>query len=167
MNGMAMVFFTATNTPLFSFSWIPDTTGQYAGTCIFLIALAAIFRALLAVRIHFYDIFAYVRHRPQPKGCSGKNIRPWRAGEVMTVGLLDVVVAGVGYLLDSKATPHDIHSQFRTNVPFIELVGANVQRRALLDRALTVLFHMNLTTLGNVSVLARTKGPAYSNVTLA
>ncbi|KAF2170464.1 hypothetical protein M409DRAFT_64196 [Zasmidium cellare ATCC 36951] len=96
---MAMTFFTATNTPLFSFSWIPDTTGQYAGTCIFLIVLAAIFRALLAMRIHFYDIFAYVTHRPQPKGCAGQTIRPWRASEVMTVGLLDVIIAGVGYLL--------------------------------------------------------------------
>ena len=38
--------------------WTPSTTGQYAGTCIFLIAFAAIFRALLAVRVHFYRLLA-------------------------------------------------------------------------------------------------------------
>jgi len=30
--------------------WSPKTTGQYAGTCIFLIIFATIFRGLLAVR---------------------------------------------------------------------------------------------------------------------
>jgi hypothetical protein len=37
-------------TPLYSTMWSPKTTGQYAGTCIFLIIFATIFRGLLAVR---------------------------------------------------------------------------------------------------------------------
>lgn len=45
---MEMVFYTANNTPLYSSSWQPNSTGSYAGTCIFLIILAGIFRALLA-----------------------------------------------------------------------------------------------------------------------
>ena len=45
---MSMVFFTSTTTPLFSSRWSPTSTGTYAGTCIFLIALAIVFRGLLA-----------------------------------------------------------------------------------------------------------------------
>lgn len=47
---MTMVFFTGTNTPLFSEKWTPSTTGQYAGTCIFLIIFAIVFRILLALK---------------------------------------------------------------------------------------------------------------------
>ncbi|ETN44397.1 uncharacterized protein HMPREF1541_10577, partial [Cyphellophora europaea CBS 101466] len=50
MSSMAMVFFTSIHTPLYSSAWTPSNAGQYAGTCIFLITLAAIFRALLAIR---------------------------------------------------------------------------------------------------------------------
>jgi hypothetical protein len=47
---MSMTFFTSTTTPLYSSSWQPTTTASYAGTCIFLIVLAAIFRGLLALK---------------------------------------------------------------------------------------------------------------------
>lgn len=43
-----MVFVTSTSTPLYSMSWKPTNTGAYAGTCIFLILLAVIFRGLFA-----------------------------------------------------------------------------------------------------------------------
>jgi len=49
-SAMRMVFFTSTSTPLFSTLWTPDSTPAYAGTCIFLIILGAIFRGLLAYR---------------------------------------------------------------------------------------------------------------------
>jgi copper transporter 1 len=49
-SGMAMAFFTATNTPLFSESWTPSTAGQYAGTCIFLIFLAILLRAIFTAK---------------------------------------------------------------------------------------------------------------------
>lgn len=48
--GMAMAFFTATNTPLYSKSWTPSTAGQYAGTCIFLILLAILLRAIFTAK---------------------------------------------------------------------------------------------------------------------
>ncbi|MCJ1485407.1 hypothetical protein MMC06_005581 [Schaereria dolodes] len=48
MSAMSMAFFTSTSTPLFSASWVPMSTGSYAGTCIFLIILAVIFRGLFA-----------------------------------------------------------------------------------------------------------------------
>lgn len=45
---MSMTFFTSTSTPLLSSAWAPSSTGAYAGTCIFLIILAFIFRTLIA-----------------------------------------------------------------------------------------------------------------------
>jgi solute carrier family 31 (copper transporter), member 1 len=50
MSDMAMTFFTSFRTPLFSDSWMPESEGEYAGTCIFIIALAFILRLLLALR---------------------------------------------------------------------------------------------------------------------
>jgi hypothetical protein len=50
MSMMSMTFFTATTTPLYSSMWSPTSVGGYAGTCIFLIILATIFRGLLAVK---------------------------------------------------------------------------------------------------------------------
>ena len=45
---MIMTFFASTNTPLYSLGWTPTSEGSYAGTCIFLIILAVLFRVLLA-----------------------------------------------------------------------------------------------------------------------
>jgi hypothetical protein len=50
MADMTMTFFDSIHTPLFSEAWAPKTTGQYAGTCIFLIALAVVLRVMLAFR---------------------------------------------------------------------------------------------------------------------
>ncbi|KAL1965207.1 hypothetical protein VTN77DRAFT_5961 [Rasamsonia byssochlamydoides] len=47
---MTMVFTNSQTTPLYSSSWTPSTSGQYAGTCIFLIILAIIGRALIAFK---------------------------------------------------------------------------------------------------------------------
>lgn len=47
---MNMAFFTSTTTALYSTGWMPTTTGGYAGTCIFLIIFAALFRSMFALR---------------------------------------------------------------------------------------------------------------------
>ncbi|TQV93456.1 hypothetical protein V2A60_010139 [Cordyceps javanica] len=47
---MAMVFQTQTATPLYSDAWTPRSSGAYAGTCIFLIALSVALRLLVALR---------------------------------------------------------------------------------------------------------------------
>lgn len=49
-HSMPMAFTNDHSTPLFSSQWAPSTTGQYAGTCIFLIVLAIISRMLVAYR---------------------------------------------------------------------------------------------------------------------
>lgn len=45
---MMSVFQISSSTPLYSTNWTPIGTGSYAGTCIFLIVLATIFRGLMA-----------------------------------------------------------------------------------------------------------------------
>lgn len=50
MATMMVAFQNDMNTALYTEAWTPTTIGQYAGTCIFVIALAAIFRGLFAVR---------------------------------------------------------------------------------------------------------------------
>ncbi|KAJ4297990.1 hypothetical protein N0V90_005889 [Kalmusia sp. IMI 367209] len=48
--GMSMFFFTSTSTPLYSQAWTPTSAGAYAGTCIFLIVLAILLRALFTAK---------------------------------------------------------------------------------------------------------------------
>ncbi|KAF9738230.1 hypothetical protein PMIN06_001768 [Paraphaeosphaeria minitans] len=48
--GMSMYFFTSTTTPLYSEAWTPASAGAYAGTCIFLIILAILLRALFTAK---------------------------------------------------------------------------------------------------------------------
>ncbi|KAF2418005.1 copper transporter [Tothia fuscella] len=47
---MIMAFFNSERTPLYSTQWAPRTTGGYAGTCIFLILLATLYRSLFAAK---------------------------------------------------------------------------------------------------------------------
>jgi copper transporter 1 len=51
-SGMAMGFFTATNTPLYSASWTPSSAGAYAGTCIFVIILSILFRVIFTLKTY-------------------------------------------------------------------------------------------------------------------
>lgn len=51
---MSMTFFSNTVTPLFSSKWTPKSAGAYAGTCIFLIVLAVIYRASFTLK-HYLE----------------------------------------------------------------------------------------------------------------
>lgn len=102
---MAMVFFTSTSTPLWTTAFTPKNARQYAGTCIFLIMFATIFRLLLALRVNICAILAAAEQRShksmiQQYASEAKpRVRPWKAGEAVMTAALDVVVAGVSYLL--------------------------------------------------------------------
>ncbi|KAL8839642.1 MAG: hypothetical protein Q9170_001648 [Blastenia crenularia] len=48
MSGMTSAFYSSSTTSLFFIGWTPESTGAYAGTCIFLIFLATSFRVLAA-----------------------------------------------------------------------------------------------------------------------
>jgi hypothetical protein len=106
-----MTFFTSHTTPLYGPAWSPHSAAQYIGTCIFLIALAAFFRTLLALRSTFDDRWAtraFRRHTALllSKGIGregdttgGTRRRPWEVNEAVARALLDTLVMGVSYLL--------------------------------------------------------------------
>lgn len=111
MADMMMTFFTSTSTPLYSESWTPNTTGQYVGTCIFLIVLAAIFRGIVAIRQNFSALLVLYNHRKDTsllrsdsdakdrwQMVAGSG-RPWNINEALARAVLDTVLAGVSYLL--------------------------------------------------------------------
>lgn len=50
MSMMSMTFFVSKTTALYSSMWTPTTDAGYAGTCIFLLILAFLFRGLLAIK---------------------------------------------------------------------------------------------------------------------
>ncbi|SPO00018.1 related to Ctr copper transporter [Cephalotrichum gorgonifer] len=134
--GHSTIFFNAANTPLYSLAWTPTSDGAYAGTCIFLIFLAVIFRSLLALKAVMeqrwtdaelarrYVVVAgkqtFAERLSQDQ--SAKNMvlsangveenvrvvsrrsapgvaRPWRFSVDPVRACIDVVIAGVGYLL--------------------------------------------------------------------
>ena len=134
MSNMQIVFYTSTTTPLYSTSWMPSRTGQYAGTCIFLIILATIFRVLFALRAvqerrwqlmesRRRYIIAGAEEKEKKSRLSANesktsvsseksnqgtmaalerkvsDVRPWRTTQDVPRACLDVVIAGVGYLL--------------------------------------------------------------------
>jgi hypothetical protein len=119
MTQMMMVFNTAITTPLYSLSWTPSTTAQYAGTCIFLIVLAVIFRGLLAFKSVLERKWLvaelnrlYVSEGGRMRITSKKDddekinfnpagpcLRPWRFSTDGPRAMLDTVVVGVAYLL--------------------------------------------------------------------
>lgn len=136
---MIMTFFTATDTPLYSYGWTPKSTGSYAGTCIFLIFLAILMRVLLALKAFQEErwLDAELKRRyvavagrgklserirngtsdeEEPRKSmvlsengveeevivvrkKGKVTKPWRWSVDLARAAMDVVIAGVGYLL--------------------------------------------------------------------
>lgn len=107
MDSMKMTFFTSTSTPLYSDAWTPASTGAYAGTCIFLIALAVLFRGIIALRCNFLTIWArwsrlrhggILEYEHEDEYVKQKR-RPWRINEAAARAVLDTTLAGVSYLL--------------------------------------------------------------------
>ena len=77
---MQMTFFQAQDTSLWTMQFTPSSTGSYAGTCIFLIILAVVFRGLFAAK-HYAE--HYWRNKASKrryvtvadKGTDAENIR--------------------------------------------------------------------------------------------
>lgn len=64
------------------------------------------FRVLLAIRVNFFGIVTAVKQNrykgliaPHVGEDKAAIVRPWRADEAVMMAMLDVVVAGVSYLL--------------------------------------------------------------------
>lgn len=111
MADMAMVFFTSANTPLHTQAWTPTTASQYVGTCIFLVILPIICRALLVLRCRFpalmerlhahkhNDIISQLPDDIDECKQLQTPSRPWSINESLLRGILDTILAAVGYLL--------------------------------------------------------------------
>jgi len=115
-SSMEMVFFAATSTPLWSQAWTPATTGQYAGTCIFLIALAVIHRLLTAARNLLFANHSSLsgpgvqrvmsedgqllgKESPLARARDGMANQPFRVATEAWRAFMEVIIGGVGYLL--------------------------------------------------------------------
>ncbi|KAI8722769.1 Copper transport protein [Fusarium sp. LHS14.1] len=105
---MAMVFFRAITTPLFSSAWVPSSDGTYAGTCIFLIAFAVIHQILNAVQRTIFstpDAVVLPRDSFNPNMSLAERLReqlanhPFRMATETSRALFQVVTSGIGYLL--------------------------------------------------------------------
>lgn len=133
---MQSVFQTVRATPLYSLPWTPSSTGAYAGTCIFLIVLGVLMRALLAgkaiLEARWLDRelnrrYVVVNGGSKPPlaqrlshDSTAKHVvlsengaeedvvvverrkgivSPWRVSVDPLRAVLDMVIAGVGYLL--------------------------------------------------------------------
>ncbi|KAI9787867.1 MAG: hypothetical protein M1835_002622 [Candelina submexicana] len=69
---MTVVFTTSMTTPLFSLTWSPSSTGQYAGTCIFLTVLAVIYRLLFTAKYFLEQKWRDVAVRRRHVAVAGK-----------------------------------------------------------------------------------------------
>ena len=69
---MTMTFIQSTATPLLSSSWQPRNSAEYAATCLFLIALAALTRVLVAIR-PVLDAVSWRRRAPYQRQEEGST----------------------------------------------------------------------------------------------
>ncbi|KAI0178459.1 Ctr copper transporter [Pestalotiopsis sp. NC0098] len=111
---MTMVFRQSVTTPLFSAAWTPVGARSYAGTCIFLIFLAVVHRALQAVRSAVFQSTRASDGTGSTFGAADVEGRtklfaqqletewqrePFRLGREVARALMDVLTGGIGYLL--------------------------------------------------------------------
>ncbi|KAK9238641.1 Ctr copper transporter family-domain-containing protein [Lipomyces kononenkoae] len=128
MSMSSMSFHNSVSDFLFANAWTPSTRGQYAGTCIFLIVLAVIYRLIHVLKHRmerYYNALArqYARSisistaslqtdkdgtfeksvaeanvKPD-RPLQFRNIRPWRLSTDFPLALVQFFLSGVGYLL--------------------------------------------------------------------
>lgn len=131
---MMAIFQTEMGTSLFSAAWTPANAGQYAGTCIFLIALGVIFRGIVAFKAIQEQKWLDKELARRYVVVNGKlpiseqvstdslakrmtltengveenvtvvekkhtHVRPWRFSVDPIRAFIDMILAGVGYLL--------------------------------------------------------------------
>ncbi|KAI2620602.1 hypothetical protein GGR54DRAFT_601630, partial [Hypoxylon sp. NC1633] len=120
---MVMTFFFSSTTSLFSKTWTPATSAQYAGTCTFLIVLAVVMRAMLALKPILEksvwnpmvnregvlipdDDAGYNKGEIAPQRVTGRVYSAvrrrwsfWRLGTSLGRAVFELLLASVGYLL--------------------------------------------------------------------
>lgn len=129
-SSMAMAFFTATDTPLYSNAWTPSTAGQYAGTCIFLIFLAILLRALFTAKT-FLEIKAVksALNRRYVVVAGDKTVLESAADDSnSTIGILTTNGVQENVRIVSAPVSHIQPWRFGTDLPraFLMMVAAGV-----------------------------------------
>ncbi|KAK9462315.1 Ctr copper transporter family-domain-containing protein [Lipomyces oligophaga] len=129
----SMAFHSNVGDYLFASGWTPSTHGQYAGTCIFLIVLAMIYRlqtvfksrlqSYLLQRARFNALtpstedvelssgeksLAVYRPTPPRSLFDFSNVRPWRVSVDVPLAILQLIMAGTSYLLMLAAMTYNI-----------------------------------------------------------
>ena len=123
MMTMMSVFQTNIRTSLYSAAWTPKNVGVYAATCIFLVVLAALFRSIVAFKAiqeqKWLDSELARRYAEEhasadslakteagapaitmtEAGIRRSRVRPWKLKVDPVRALIDMAIAGVGYLL--------------------------------------------------------------------
>jgi len=123
MPAMPMAFFTSADTPLYSKAWTPTSASAYAGTCIFLIILAILLRALFTAKnlLETRALESALERRPAgaadqfvvEKTADANSVtdvfttnappfehfQPFRLGVDLPRAMIVTIIAAVGYLL--------------------------------------------------------------------
>ncbi|KAK9370357.1 Ctr copper transporter family-domain-containing protein [Lipomyces kononenkoae] len=126
MSMSSMSFHTSFTDFLFAQQWTPSSRGQYAGTCIFLIVLAVIYRMIHVLK-HRMERYYNARARQYSRSMSTaslqtekdgtfeksvagttaepdrplqfRNVRPWRVSMDIPLALIQLLLSGAAYLL--------------------------------------------------------------------
>jgi hypothetical protein len=135
---MPMTFFTSTTTPLYTTAWKPTTPSHYALTCLFLVLLCIVFRALLAARCNL-QVFLQVLDRVGRKKAAERGPSCCAEGEVDEEGDDDD-----GDLRDEKNRFRDRsdRASSRKRATCGGGRGLEIFLRALLDTSLAVVSYL-------------------------
>ena len=142
---MPMTFFTSTSTPLYTIAWKPTTPSQYALTCLFLVLLCIVFRALLAARCNLQAVLlGLARVGRRRKVSSSSSSSCCAEVEADDEADLDEDVDGKESLRDEKNRLHDQSARAggRTKRAACGYRGGEVLLRALLDTSLGVVSYL-------------------------
>lgn len=139
---MPMTFFTSTTTPLYTPAWQPKTSAHYALTCLFLVLLCIVFRALLAARCNLETLLRALgraRRRPAIERASSFRAEVDEEGDVGGDGDGD----GDDSLTDEKNQLRDrAHRKGSKKRTCSNGRGSEILLRALLDTLLAVVSYL-------------------------
>jgi hypothetical protein len=137
---MPMTFFASNTTPLYTPAWQPKTSAHYALTCLFLVLLCIVFRALLAARCNLEVLLRALgraRRRPAMERASSFRAEVDEEGDVGGDG------DGEEDMRDEKSQSHDrSHRDSGRKRTCGNERGSEVLLRALLDTLLAVVSYL-------------------------
>jgi hypothetical protein len=141
---MPMTFFTSTTTPLYTTAWKPTTPSHYALTCLFLVLLCVVFRALLAARCNLQVLLRALGQVGRRRPAAAERVPSSCCAEVEADEEGDVDLNGDGerYLRDEKNALRDRAHREGSRKKTGGGRGGEILLRALLDASLAVVSYL-------------------------